>query len=130
MLRTGDEARMDEEGNIFVTDRLKNIIKTKVCTSLLILTFSSHSLTLYRQGFQISPAELQGHILKHPYVSEVAVIGKPDQWSGEVPVAFITLTGPGLQVAEKDPEQVKTAIKDHVKASKVRISGIDMLLSI
>lgn len=76
-------------------------------------------MTSRLQGFQISPAELQGHILKHAYVSEVAVVGKPDKWSGEVPVAFITLTGAGQKAAKKDPEDVKSAIKDHVKATKV-----------
>lgn len=110
---------MDESGNIFVTDRLKNIIKTKVRFDVILRHAYELTYLICSQGFQISPAELEGHILKHPYVSEVGVIGKPDEWSGEVPVAFVTLTEAGLDAAERDQEKVKNAIKDHVKASKV-----------
>lgn len=112
---------MDEHGNIFVTDRLKNIIKTKVRTRPsrsqcpVIETNEGYSI----QGFQISPAELEGHLLKHPFVQDVGVIGKPDDRAGELPVAFVTLTPPGLR-AMRDPELVKRSIKAHVKASKVR----------
>lgn len=57
---------------MFVVDRIKEILKVR--------------------GFQVSPAELEGHLLTHPAVSDAAVIGVPDAYSGEVPLAFVVPT--------------------------------------
>ncbi|EIM79653.1 acetyl-CoA synthetase-like protein [Stereum hirsutum FP-91666 SS1] len=69
--RTGDEIIMRENGDIFITDRIKELIKSK--------------------GFQVAPAELEGHLLTHPDVADAGVIGIPDDYAGEVPLAFIAL---------------------------------------
>lgn len=61
---------------MFVVDRIKEILKVK--------------------GFQVSPAELEGHLLSHPDVSDVAVVGMPDDYSGEVPVAFVVPSAAAL----------------------------------
>jgi acyl-CoA synthetase (AMP-forming)/AMP-acid ligase II len=68
-LHTGDIGRIDPEGRVFVTDRLKELIKYK--------------------GFQVAPAELEGLIETHAAVADVAVVGAPDEEAGEIPVAFI-----------------------------------------
>ncbi|XP_017787261.1 PREDICTED: 4-coumarate--CoA ligase 1-like [Nicrophorus vespilloides] len=68
-LRTGDIAHYDEDGHFFITDRLKELIKVK--------------------GFQVAPAELEELLRDHPDVKDAAVIGVPDERSGEVPKAFI-----------------------------------------
>lgn len=68
-LRTGDIAHFDEDGYLYITDRLKELIKYK--------------------GFQVAPAELEAALLTHPAVQDAAVIGKPDDDAGEVPMAFI-----------------------------------------
>jgi 4-coumarate--CoA ligase len=68
-MHTGDVAWRDEDGNIRIVDRLKELIKSK--------------------GFQVAPAELEGLLLQHPGVMDCAVIGKYDERSGEVPVAFV-----------------------------------------
>jgi acyl-CoA synthetase (AMP-forming)/AMP-acid ligase II len=68
-LHTGDIGRVDREGRVFITDRLKELIKYK--------------------GFQVAPAELEGLIETHPAVADVAVVGAPDEEAGEMPVAFI-----------------------------------------
>lgn len=68
-LRTGDIARQDLEGNLYVVDRLKELIKFK--------------------GFQIAPAEVEAALLSHPDVADAAVIGRPDSEAGELPVGFI-----------------------------------------
>ena len=68
-LHTGDIVRMDPDGYVWVLDRKKELIKYK--------------------GFQVPPAELEGLLLEHPGVGDVAVIGKPDVESGEVPKAFV-----------------------------------------
>ena len=66
---TGDLGHLDADGFLFITDRLKELIKVK--------------------GFQVAPAELEALLLTHPDISDAAVIGRPDERSGEVPVAYI-----------------------------------------
>ncbi|MGC8753441.1 MAG: fatty acid--CoA ligase [Thermosulfidibacteraceae bacterium] len=70
-LHTQDVAYMDEEGYIKITDRLKDVIKTG--------------------GEWISSLELESLISQHPAVSEVAVIGVPDEKWGERPWAYVVL---------------------------------------
>lgn len=70
-LHTGDIARIDSDGHMYIVDRLKELIKCK--------------------GFQVAPAELEDIIVSHPSVSDAAVIGIPDTRSGEVPKAFVKL---------------------------------------
>jgi len=77
---TGDVVYVDADGNYFVVDRVKELIKYK--------------------GLQIAPAELEGLLLSHPDVIDVAVAGKPDLEGGEVPVAFIVRRH--KDVTEKD----------------------------
>ncbi|XP_070575436.1 uncharacterized protein [Ptychodera flava] len=68
-LHTGDIGHYDETGQIFIVDRLKELIKYK--------------------GFQVAPAELEEVILTMPDVKDVAVIGLPDEEAGEIPIAFV-----------------------------------------
>mmetsp|Transcript_1941 Transcript_1941/g.2232 ORF Transcript_1941/g.2232 Transcript_1941/m.2232 type:complete len:105 (+) Transcript_1941:97-411(+) len=53
-LKTGDIAKIDEDGNIFITDRMKELIKFK--------------------GFQVAPAELEAVVCTHPGVQDATVI--------------------------------------------------------
>ena len=68
-LHTGDIAAFDEDGQLFIRDRLKELIKVK--------------------GFQVAPAELEAVLQTHPGVLDAAVIGIADDESGEVPLAFV-----------------------------------------
>jgi 4-coumarate--CoA ligase len=68
-LRTGDLARIDADGYLFIVDRVKELIKVK--------------------GFQVPPAELEALLVTHPGVTDVAVVGIPDEEAGEVPKAFV-----------------------------------------
>ena len=68
-IHTGDIARMDEEGYVWILDRKKELIKYK--------------------GFQVPPAELEGLLVEHPEILDAAVIGKLDEESGEIPKAFV-----------------------------------------
>jgi len=68
-LHTGDIAVVDSEGNFEIVDRLKELIKYK--------------------GFQVPPAELEGLLITHPQVQDVAVIGVADEEAGELPKAYI-----------------------------------------
>ncbi|WMV56956.1 hypothetical protein MTR67_050341 [Solanum verrucosum] len=68
-LRTGDLCYIDEDGFIFVVDRLKELIKYK--------------------GYQVPPAELEALLLTHPDISDAAVIPFPDKEVGQFPMAYV-----------------------------------------
>ena len=70
-LRTGDIGYFDHDGMLAITDRLKEIIKVK--------------------GVGVAPAELEGLLLGHPHVDDVAVCGVLDERAGERPKAFVVL---------------------------------------
>jgi 4-coumarate--CoA ligase len=68
--KTGDIGYEDEDGNMYITDRVKELIKFK--------------------GFQVAPAELEGLLVGNELVNDVAVIGVYDERiASEVPLAFI-----------------------------------------
>jgi len=71
-LHTGDIGVVDEDGYLEITDRLKELIKVK--------------------GYQVAPAELEALLLKHPQISDAAVIPIPDAEAGERPKAFVVAT--------------------------------------
>jgi acyl-CoA synthetase (AMP-forming)/AMP-acid ligase II len=70
-LRTGDIGYAEEDGRLFVIDRVKELIKYK--------------------GRQVAPAELEAILLSHPAVADAGVIPSPDEEAGEVPKAFVVL---------------------------------------
>lgn len=75
-LRTGDVARIDEEGFVYLLERKKDMILVS--------------------GFNVYPNEVEDVIASHPGVQEVAVIGVPDANSGEAVKAFIVKKDPAL----------------------------------
>jgi fatty-acyl-CoA synthase len=95
-LRTGDLARIDEDGYFFMMDRLKRMINAS--------------------GFKVWPAEVEALMYKHPAIHEVCVIGAMDLKRGETVKAFVVLK-PGLegQVNEQD---IATWAYDHMAAYK------------
>ena len=68
-VHTGDLGYVDGEENVFITGRVKELIKVK--------------------GMQVAPAEVEGRILEHPDVSDACVVGVPDERAGELPKAFV-----------------------------------------
>ncbi|PON52752.1 4-coumarate-CoA ligase [Parasponia andersonii] len=68
-LHTGDIGLVDDDDELFIVDRLKELIKYK--------------------GFQVAPAELEALLLTHPHISDAAVVPMNDEAAGEVPVAFV-----------------------------------------
>ena len=65
------------------------------------------------RGFQVAPAELEGHLLDHPYISDVCVVGLPDEFSGEVPMAFVVPSSKAGKLIKTGPQgslEVKQAI--------------------
>lgn len=94
MLRTGDSAIMDEDGWIYLVDRLKDQINAS--------------------GFKVWPREVEDVLYEHPAVYEAAVIGKPDEYRGETVVAFVSLH-PNTTA---DPEELKAFCSDRLAAFK------------
>jgi acyl-CoA synthetase (AMP-forming)/AMP-acid ligase II len=80
-LRTGDFGYCDDDGYLFVKDRLKEVFKCN--------------------GNQIAPAELEAVLLKHHSISDAAVVPQPHETAGEVPKAFIVVKdGHSLSAAD------------------------------
>jgi long-chain acyl-CoA synthetase len=69
--RTGDVGYMDEDGFIFIVDRIKDMINAS--------------------GFKVYPRRIEDVLYEHPAVEEVTVIGIPDAYRGEAPKAFVKL---------------------------------------
>jgi long-chain acyl-CoA synthetase len=80
-LRTGDVGHMDEDGYVFLVDRIKDLI---ICS-----------------GFNVYPRTIEEALMAHEAVEETNVIGVPDDYRGEAPVAFVKLK-PGKTVTEAD----------------------------
>ena len=72
-LRTGDLGHVDDDGAVVIVDRIKELIKVN--------------------AYQVAPAELEAVLASHPAVADAAVVGRPDERRGEVPVAFVALRG-------------------------------------
>ncbi len=65
------------------------------------------------RGFQVAPAELEAHLLLHQSVSDACVVGLPDEYSGELPLAFVVPTSDVLlriKRGETTENDVKQAI--------------------
>ena len=79
--RTGDVGYMDDDGFIFIIDRIKDMIN---CS-----------------GFKVYPRRIEDAIISNPAVAEVTVIGIPDAYRGEAPKAFVKLKD-GARASEAD----------------------------
>lgn len=83
-LHTGDIGYIDNDDELFIVDRLKELIKYK--------------------GFQVAPAELEALLIAHPNISDAAVVSMQDEAAGELPVAFVTRAN-GSKITEDDIKQ-------------------------
>jgi long-chain acyl-CoA synthetase len=79
--RTGDVGHLDEEGFLFITDRIKDMIVAG--------------------GVNIYPAEIEKALVQHPDIVDAAVIGIPEPDFGEQALAFI-VTDPGAELSDDD----------------------------
>ncbi|KAG6854215.1 hypothetical protein C0991_009233 [Blastosporella zonata] len=100
-VRTGDEV-IFKNGDIYIVDRLKEIMKVR--------------------GFQVAPAELEGHLLSHVDVADACVVSIPDDYSGELPFAYIVLTEAAARRITGNAEataHMKSALAKYVADAKV-----------
>lgn len=98
-LHTGDIGYVDDDDEIFIVDRLKEIIKYK--------------------GFQVAPAEIEALLLTHDHIIDAAVVPMKDEAAGEVPVAFVVRA----TRSEVTEEEIKRFIAKQVVFYK-RISKV------
>jgi acyl-CoA synthetase (AMP-forming)/AMP-acid ligase II len=73
-LATGDLCRFDADGNLYVIDRIKELIKVG--------------------GYSVAPAEVERALRAHPAVADAAVVGLAHAELGQVPVAYVALDAP------------------------------------
>ena len=94
-LRTGDVGHLDDDGYLFVTDRLKDVI---LCG-----------------GYNVWPRVVEDALYQHPAVAEAIVIGVADRYRGQAPKAFVMLR-PGQTAT---PEQLRNFLADYL--SKIEL---------
>lgn len=93
--KTGDIAYFDEDGQLFITDRIKELIKYK--------------------GFQVPPAELEDLLLTHPAIKDAAVVGILDDQAGELPRAVVVLKPDASATEEEIAQFVADQVAPHKK---------------
>jgi acyl-CoA synthetase (AMP-forming)/AMP-acid ligase II len=104
-LHTGDIGYIDQDGFLYVVDRLKELIKYK--------------------GLQVPPAELEAVLVSHPAVADAAVIPSPDEEAGEVPKAFVVLKPQASVSAEDLMSHVGGRVAPHKRVR--RLEFIDQI---
>ncbi|GMT06892.1 hypothetical protein PENTCL1PPCAC_29066 [Pristionchus entomophagus] len=102
-LHTGDVGYMDDLGNIHIVDRMKEMIK----------------VNWMHQNIQMPPAELEGILLSHHKIRDVAVVGVPHDDGGELVRAFVVKAEEDLSGAE-----VEKVIEDKLAPYKKITGGV------
>lgn len=80
-LRTGDLARVDEDGYFHMVDRLKRMISVS--------------------GFKVWPSEVEASLYRHPAIQECCIVSAPDAYRGETVKAFV-VRRPGMELTAED----------------------------
>ncbi|KAH7317933.1 hypothetical protein BKA65DRAFT_557345 [Rhexocercosporidium sp. MPI-PUGE-AT-0058] len=102
--KTGDIGYEDERGNMYITDRVKELIKYK--------------------GFQVAPAELEGVLNGHDLITDVAVIGIHDaSRESEVPMACVVLKE-GTETSKETEKEIVTWLASRVAGHKALRGGV------
>jgi acetyl-CoA synthetase len=105
---TGDTARRDEDGYVWIIGRNDDVIKVS--------------------GYRLGTAEVESGLVSHPSVAESAVIGIPDEVKGNIIYAYCILKA-GVQKSD----ELKEALKEHIRqeigpiAVPAKIEFVDVL---
>ena len=100
---TGDVGRLDDDGYLYIVDRIKDLI--------------------IRGGFNIYPRDVEDVLLEHPAIEVAGVVGRPDPKYGEEVVAFVSLRSGASATPEELIEHCKAKIGRHKYPRDVRIVG-------
>jgi acetyl-CoA synthetase len=90
---TGDGARKDEDGYIWIMGRIDDVINVS--------------------GHRLSTMEVESALVAHPKVAEAAVVGRPDEVKGQAIAAFVTLKA-GLQPSEELKNELRTWVSHEI----------------
>jgi 4-coumarate--CoA ligase len=102
--KTGDIGFEDEDGNMYITDRVKELIKYK--------------------GFQVAPAELEGILTSHELINDVAVVGIRDESQAtEVPLACV-VPKEGVERSGKSERAIVEWLSERVAGHKRLRGGV------
>ncbi|KAL5389743.1 hypothetical protein DPSP01_002235 [Paraphaeosphaeria sporulosa] len=105
--KTGDVGYQDADGNFYITDRIKELIKYK--------------------GFQVAPAELEGILLSHPSINDVAVIGVYEKDEAtELPRAYV-VPKDGLGRTDDEKKAIVDWLGERVAGHKRLRGGVRWL---
>ena len=100
-LHTGDIGYVDVDGDFWVVDRVKELIKYK--------------------GMQVAPAELEAVLLQHPAVADCAVYPQPDAEAGEIPKAAVVLKRGASATADELMQFVAARVSPHKRVRALRL---------
>ena len=100
-LRTGDVAIMDEDGWVYIVDRLKDQINVS--------------------GYKVWPREVEDILYEHPDVFEAAVVGAPDEYRGETVVAYVTVRAGSNVTAQEIIDFAKSRLAAYKYPREVHI---------
>ncbi|KAF7365573.1 hypothetical protein MVEN_00430700 [Mycena venus] len=109
-VRSGDECYFDEDGEIYVVDRIKDFIKVR--------------------GFQVAPAELEAQLAANPDVADCCVVPVPHEFSGEIPKAYIVLSKAAAERVSRDPEEgekIKSALIQDIAEKRAKYKALGEL---
>jgi len=108
-IHTGDVAYLDDDDQLWLVDRTKELIKVK--------------------GYQVAPAELEGHLLSHPKIADAAVIGVAAgfdyggrEGDGQLPKAFIVKKDDTLT-----EDEVKEFISKDFSVDYKRLAAVEFI---
>ncbi len=107
MYFTGDGARRDEDGYLWIMGRIDDVINVS--------------------GHRIGTMEVESSLVSHPAVAEAAVVGRPDEMKGQSIVAFVSLSaGHAAQPALKDELKTHVArmIGSFAKPDEIRFTDV------
>ena len=96
-LRTGDVGYLDADGYLFVTDRIKDLI---ICS-----------------GYNVYPRLIEDALYEHPAVAEAIVIGIPDAYRGQAPLAFVTLRASEVHTGD----ELREFLRDKISAIEMPV---------
>lgn len=108
--KTGDVGYQDSDGNFYITDRVKELIKYK--------------------GFQVAPAELEGLLASNPIIDDVAVIGVYDSSRAtEIPRAYVVLQS-GIEPSKQTEADIVKWLENKVSNPKRLRGGVRFINAI
>jgi acyl-CoA synthetase (AMP-forming)/AMP-acid ligase II len=99
-LHTGDIGHVDGDGDFWIVDRVKELIKYK--------------------GMQVAPAELEAVLLQHPAVADCAVYPRSDDEAGEIPAAAVVLKREASATADELMQFVQARVSPHKRLRALR----------